>query len=204
MILYGGGDHALGLWELCQLAGIPCTGFFDDGEGPFTLPGSLWLGPYDPTRSPEEPLIIAITDNTIRRNLSLRVRHPIAPPLIHPRAYVSPSAELEAGVVVLAGAVVHSQARIGAHTIINSGAIVEHFTEIGAFCHLSPGVIAACRSKVGDSCFIGSGAILVPNSQVGEGCIVGAGSLVLRELPPFTRAWGHPAVPQDQKPHLGA
>lgn len=192
----------MGLWELCQLAGIPLIGFFDDGEGPFTLPGALWLGPYDPVRYPEEPLLIAITDNTIRRNLSLRIRHPIAPPLIHPRAYVSASAQLGPGVVVLAGAVVHSQARLGAHTIINSGAIVEHFAEIGAFCHLSPGVIAACRSKVGDSCFVGSGAILVPNSRVGEGCIIGAGSLVLGEIAPFTRAWGHPAVPQTQKPNL--
>ncbi|MCS7189758.1 MAG: NeuD/PglB/VioB family sugar acetyltransferase [Bacteroidia bacterium] len=202
MILYGGGDHALGLWEICQLRGIVVKGFFDDGEGPFALPKEAHLGAYDPTIYPEEPIIVAITDNTIRRNLSLRIKHPIAPPLVHPHAYVAPSATLENGVVVLAGAVIHSQSYIGAHAIINSGAIVEHFARIGAFTHLSPGVIAACRSEVGEGCFIGTGAIIVPHVSVGEGCIVGAGSLVLHKLPPFTRAWGHPAKSQAESPLL--
>lgn len=202
MILYGAGDHALGLWEICQLQGIPVEGFFDDGPGPFTLPQEKHLGPYDPSVMPEVPVLIAITDNTVRRNLSLRVKHPIAEALVHPRAYVSPSARLAPGVVVLAGAVVHSRAEIGPHTIINSGAVVEHFAQVGAYCHLSPGAIAACRSVIGDSCFIGTGAIVVPHTEVGEGCIIGAGSLVLRPLPPFTRAWGHPAQPQEQKPNL--
>ncbi|MCX7606705.1 MAG: acetyltransferase [Bacteroidia bacterium] len=202
MILYGGGDHALGLWEILELQGHRLEGFFDDGEGPFTLPPALHLGPYDPTVYAESPLLIAITDNTIRRNLSLRVHHAIAPPLIHPRAYVSPSASLEVGTVVLAGAIVHSRAHIGPHSIVNSGAVVEHFARIGAFCHLSPGAIAACRSEIGDGCFIGTGAIITPHRRIGEGCIVGAGSLVLRDLPPFTRAWGHPASPQEEKPTL--
>lgn len=202
MILYGGGDHALGLWEILNLLGLPFEGFFDDGEGPFALPQEFHLGAYDPQKYPTTPLLIAITDNTIRRNLSLRVLHPVAPPLIHPRSYVSPSAHVEAGTVVLAGAVVHSRAYVGPHTILNTGSIVEHFARVGSFCHLSPGAIAACRSSVGDHTFIGAGAVIVPHTQVGEGCIIGAGSLVLRDLPPFTRAWGHPAKPQSENPTL--
>lgn len=196
MILYGGGDHALGLWEIIQLLELPFVGFFDDGTGPFALPEEYHLGPYAPHIHPETPLIIAITDNTIRRNLSLRVRHPIAPALVHPRAYVSPSARLAPGVVVLPGAIVHSRAEIGPHVIINSGAVVEHFVRIGAFTHLSSRSVAGCRSEIGESCFIATGAIVAPNARVGEGCIVGAGSLVLHELPPFTKAWGVPAKPQ--------
>lgn len=196
MILYGGGDHALGLWEAIQLLGLPFEGFFDDGEAPFALPAEFHLGAYDPQVYPDVPLLIAITDNTIRRNLALRVRHPIAPALVHPWAYVSPSARLAPGVVVLPGAVVHSRAEIGAHTIINSGAVVEHFVRIGAFSHLSSRSVAGCRSEIGEICFIATGAIVAPNARVGEGCIVGAGSLVLHELPPFTKAWGVPAKPQ--------
>lgn len=196
MILYGGGDHALGLWEAIQLLGLPFEGFFDDGEGPFVLPEAFHLGPYNPQIHPDAPLLIAITDNTIRRNLALRVQHRIAPALIHPHAYVSPSAELAAGVVVLPGAIIHSRAEIGAHTIINSGAVVEHFVRIGAFTHLSSRSVAGCRSTIGDSCFIATGAIVAPGARVGEGCVVGAGSLVLHELPPFTKAWGVPAKPQ--------
>lgn len=196
MILYGGGDHALGLWEIIQLLELPFVGFFDDGVGPFALPEEYHLGPYAAHIYPETPLLIAITDNTIRRNLSLRVRHPIASALVHPRAYVSPSARLAPGVVVLPGAVVHSRAEIGPHVIINSGAVVEHFVRIGAFTHLSSRSVAGCRSEIGESCFIATGAIIAPNARVGEGCIVGAGSLVLHELPPFTKAWGVPAKPQ--------
>ncbi|MCS6895340.1 MAG: hypothetical protein NZZ60_04230 [Bacteroidia bacterium] len=197
MILYGGGDHALGLWEAIQQLGLPFHGFFDDGEGPFVLPEEFHLGPYDSGVYASVPIIIAITDNVIRRNLSLRVKHPIAPPLIHPKAYVSPSASLSSGVVVLPGAVIHSRAEIGPHVIINSGAVVEHFVRIGAFAHLSSRSVAGCRSEIGESCFIATGAIIAPNARVGEGCIVGAGSLVLRELAPFTKAWGVPAKPQE-------
>jgi len=200
VILYGGGDHALAVWEILQLLKIPCEGFFDDGEGPFTLPAALHLGPYSPEVLPSTPVLLAMTDNTVRRNLSLRVRHPIAPPVVHPRAYVSASASVGPGAVVLAGAVVHSRARVGAHTIVNTGAVVEHFAEVGSFCHLSPGVIVGCRSRVGGACFVGSGAIIVPKAAVGEGCVIGAGSLVLKDLPPFTRAWGHPARPQSENP----
>lgn len=196
MILYGGGDHALGLWEAIQLLELPFEGFFDDGEGPFALPERFHLGPYDPQVCSDSPLLIAITDNTIRRNLSLRVRHPIAPALVHPQAYVSPSARLSNGVVVLPCAVIHSRAEVGSHTIINSGAVVEHFVRIGAFTHLSSRSVAGCRSEIGDSCFIATGAVVAPNARVGEGCVVGAGSLVLHELPPFTKAWGVPAKPQ--------
>ncbi|MEN3040892.1 MAG: acetyltransferase [Bacteroidia bacterium] len=199
MILYGGGDHALGLWEIIQQLELPFHGFFDDGEGPFALPQELHLGPYDPSLHASSPIIIAITDNTIRRNLSLRVRHPIAPPLIHPKAYVSPSAKLGLGVVVLPGAVVHSRAEIGPHAIVNSGAVVEHFVRIGAFSHLSSRSVAGCRSEIGASCFIATGAIIAPGVRVGEGCIVGAGSLVLHDLAPFTRAWGVPAKPQERQ-----
>lgn len=196
MILYGGGDHALGLWEILQLHQIPFDGFFDDGEGPFALPEELHLGPYDPAVKPFSPLIIAITDNTIRRNLSLRVQHPFAPPLIHPHAYVSPSARLKRGTVVLPGAIIHSRVEIGEHVIINSGVVVEHFVQIGDFTHLSSRSVAGCRSQIGEMCFVGTGAIIAPNARIGEGCIVGAGSLVLHELPPFTKAWGVPAKPQ--------
>jgi len=200
VILYGGGDHALAVWETLQLLGIPCEGFFDDGEGPFTLPADLYLGPYSPDVLPTVPVLLAMTDNTIRRNLSLRLRHPLAPPVVHPRAYISPSALVAEGTGVLAGAVVHTRAHVGAPAIVNTGAVGEHFAEVGSLCHLSPGVIVGCRSRVGDACFIGSGAILVPKASVGEGCVIGAGSLVLKDLPPFTRAWGHPAKPQSEAP----
>ncbi|MCS6789719.1 MAG: acetyltransferase [Bacteroidia bacterium] len=199
MILYGGGDHGYSLYEILTLLGEPLEGFFDDREEGFLLPKEKYLGSYDPAILPESPVLIAITDNTIRRNLSLRVRHRIGAPLIHPRAYVAPSAILEPGVVVMAGAVIHSQAYIGAHTIINTGAVVEHFVRVGAFTHISPGVVLACRSQVGDSCFIGTGALIVPHVKVGEGAIVGAGSLVLRDVPAFARVWGHPAQPQSPK-----
>ncbi|MCX8112531.1 MAG: hypothetical protein N3E49_04955 [Bacteroidia bacterium] len=196
MILYGGGDHALGLWETIQLLELPFQGFFDDGPGPFALPESFHLGPYDPTVHPNVHLVIAITDNAIRRNLALRVRHPIASALVHPTAYVSPSAKLSPGVTVLPGAVIHSAVQIDVHTIINTGVVVEHFVRIGAFCHLSSRSVAGCRSEVGSGCLIATGAIVAPGAKVGEGCVVGAGSVVLHELPPFTKAWGIPAKPQ--------
>jgi len=44
--------------------------------------------------------------------------------VVHPRAFVSPSASIGAGRVIMPGAIVNARSMIGNHCIINSGAIV--------------------------------------------------------------------------------
>lgn len=49
------------------------------------------------------------------------------------------------------------------------------------------------RIVLKDGCSIGMGTIILPGVTVGEGAIVGAGSLVVKDIPAWTIAVGHPA-----------
>ena len=87
-----------------------------------------------------------------------------APPVIHSHSWVSPTARLDDGVVVLAGAIVQPGAAVGACCIINTGAIVEHDCVIDDGCHVAPGAVVLGGCSIGRCCLIGAGAVLLPGS----------------------------------------
>ncbi len=112
---------------------------------------------------------------------------------IHPRAVVAVDAELSAGVVIVAGAVVNPGARIGGHTIINTCASVDHECVVGAAVHIGPGARLGGRVKIGDEVWIGMGATVLDRRQIGARSIVGAGSVVTKDLDADVVAYGLPA-----------
>ena len=63
----------------------------------------------------------------------------VLPRLIHATAYVSPTAEVEAGTVVLPLAIINTDCRIQSGCIINCGSIVDHGCVIEEGVHISPG-----------------------------------------------------------------
>lgn len=97
-------------------------------------------------------------------------------PLVHPAAWVSSSATLESGSVVLAGAVVQPNVRIGRGVIVNSGAIVEHDSTVGDGSHIAPGAIVLGACEVGRFCMIGAGAVILPQVRVSDRSLVAAGT----------------------------
>lgn len=70
------------------------------------------------------------------------------PALIHPTAYVSPSAKVEAGSIVCAKAVVHTNASLKKGCIISVGALVDHDSTINEYVHIDTGAIVKAGSKV--------------------------------------------------------
>ena len=56
--------------------------------------------------------------------------------LVHPTAYVSPSAKLEPGCCVEPLAVVQTDAALGTATFVASGAVVRHNATVGDYCHI--------------------------------------------------------------------
>jgi acetyltransferase EpsM len=117
--------------------------------------------------------------------------------VVHDTAWVSPSATLDAGAVILAGAIVDAGARIGRHAIVNSGAIVEHDVTVGAFSQLAPGAVVGGGTSIGDGAFIGLGARVRDHVAIGESAIVGMGAVVVGDVAPCTTVVGHPAAPRE-------
>src|SRR6478736_4876192 len=130
VIIYGAGGQARVLLELIERAGIcPLAGFVDDNPDMHgtKIGGLPVLGSIDRLASVVRVhrihrAVIAIGDNVVRKKFadhakSIGLRLPV---LIHPNAYVSPTAHLGEGTVVLAGAVVGPDAKIGDLCIINT------------------------------------------------------------------------------------
>ena len=104
------------------------------------------------------------------------------PALVHPAAWICPSAKLTQGVQIMAGAVVQPECCIGENSIINTHASIDHDCVIGAHVHIAPGATLCGNVRVSDGAFIAAGATLIQGVTVGLGAVVGAGSILTRDL----------------------
>jgi UDP-N-acetylbacillosamine N-acetyltransferase len=88
-----------------------------------------------------EWLVPAIGDNSARMEVVDLAGPFLAPTLVHPAAWVSPSAVLGAGTVVLPNALVQTGAEVGRGVIVHVGAIVDHHGRVGDGVYLAQGSI---------------------------------------------------------------
>ena len=116
--------------------------------------------------------------------------------VVHSRAWVSPSADLAPGTVVLVGAIVNAGARVGAHGIVNSRAVIEHDVRIGDFVHVGPGAIVGGGATIGSDVTLGMGALVRDHIVVGDGATIGMGAVVVGDVPPGATVVGSPARPR--------
>ena len=113
--------------------------------------------------------------------------------VVHPTAYVAPSARLGAGVVVAPFAVVSIDTEVGAHTVVNVHCSLGHDCRIGAYGVLSPFVAVSGNAVLEDEVFVGTHATVVPKRTIGRRSQVGAGSVVTRDVEPGSLVIGAPA-----------
>jgi len=196
IILLGGGGHARVVAEAALLGGRRVAGLLDDRPDAVIRLGELQiarLGPFEHLSAvADEACIVAVGDLALRRELIGRLAGEAAT-VVHPSAFVSPSAAVGEGVFVGPGAVVHTLARVGDHAIVNTGAIVEHECEIGENAHVAGGAVLGGAASVGADTIVGLGARGLPGVRVGSGCVVGAGAVVVRDVPDGKTVKGVPA-----------
>ena len=81
--------------------------------------------------------------------------------LVHPTAYVSPTATIGQGTVVLPHAVVNTGVKIGKGCLINCGAIIDHGCIIEDGVHLCLGVVIKRENRIIALSKIEAGAIVL-------------------------------------------
>lgn len=113
--------------------------------------------------------------------------------VIHPSAIIASQAELEAGVQIMAAAVVQPGSRVGSNAIVNTGAIVDHDCMVGAHAHIGPRAVLSGGVRVEAGAHIGTGACIIQGISIGASSIVGAGAVVIKDVPPGVTVVGVPA-----------
>lgn len=196
LLLLGGGGHARACIDVLLAEGKwAIRGIIEqDGhQGPSPL-GFPVLGTdsdLEKLVDAASPVFIAVgqlTSPAVRRGLHDRALKSGAsfPVVQSPHAYVSPTATVGPGSIIMHGAIVNTRAQVGKQCIINSQALIEHDAMLGDFCHVSTGALINGGVSIGEGCFIGSGAIVREGVDIGDDVVVGAGVRVMKDLPSGT------------------
>jgi sugar O-acyltransferase (sialic acid O-acetyltransferase NeuD family) len=204
LVVYGAGGHGRVVLDAALVSGANVLGFLDDRLAPGSVVAGLpvlgssgWLGQHSGIG-----VALGVGDNSIRERIAgevVRAGSGLAT-VIHPRAVVAASAEVEAGAVVLALSVINPGARVGRGAIVNSGAVVEHDVELGEFSHVSPNATLGGAARLGRAAHLGLAACVLPGRSVGAGSTVGAGAVVTRDIGAGVVVVGVPARSMPRKP----
>ena len=85
--------------------------------------------------------------------------------LIHPTAYISPTATISSGCVILPHAIVNTDVVVGKGCIINLGAIVDHGCILEQGVHIAPGAIVKGENRIAKCSKIEAGEVVERGSR---------------------------------------
>lgn len=180
VVIVGAGGHGQSVAEaLASQGGVSVVGFLDDGAPVgSTVLGLPVLGKVRALSAQvgqADAALVAIGNNAVREKLTaqvLAVGLALAT-VVHPRAFVAPSARVGPGTAIMAGAIVGTCAQLGQGSIVNCGAVVDHHAVVEDFGHLG---VSACMAG---GARLGRGAWMQAGCALGYGVVVPAGSVLL-------------------------
>ncbi len=197
LLVFGGGGHAKSVIDMIRAIGkFRIVGIVDDHMDA----GSLVLGVpvlggadlLDEYRQRGVKLAVNTVGGIGKPEIRVQIYNRLRdagyqfPTLVHPKAFVEPTAILEDGTQVLPLAYIGSDSRIGFGCIINYGAIVSHDCDLAACVNLSPGATLAGGVHVGDRSQIGMRATINLDLFVGSDVRIGNGATVKKNVPDGT------------------
>ena len=163
LLILGAGGHGRCIAELAiQLDQYAQIAFLDDSWQEGTCRNSKIIGRMDSLKDHTvfTHAVVGIGNNSVRETLQQRVLaegFELAT-LVHPAAWVSPSAQLGRGCVVFAGVVIGPATQIGDGAIVNCNATVDHDGIVGDFAQLGVGVQLAGGCHIGQGAFVQAGS----------------------------------------------
>lgn len=151
LLVVGAGSFATEVEEIANLCGYSETAFLDDNlDNTRCKPVLGCLNDLVRIGRQYDSVVIAFGNNEMRMKYFIRAEKAgfNLPALIHPTAYVSPEARIEAGCIVRTGAVISRYVHLGKAVIVNIGAMIDHDCCVGDGSHLLIGSVIRNKATV--------------------------------------------------------
>jgi len=161
LLILGAGGYGKTIYEMArQLGCYDKIGFLDDDRSGANILGGC--DEYAQFADENTYMYPAFGRNELRLHWleKLEGEGIPMPTLVHPSAYVSPTANLGAGTVVLPMAVVNTGVTVGSGCIINIGVLIDHDTILEDGVHLAPGAIVKAENRIPKGMKIDSGMVV--------------------------------------------
>ncbi len=195
ILVYGGGGHGKSVIDLLRTLGTyHLIGIVDDGipvgEEIMSLPllggGEALPGIYAGGTRLAINAVGGIGNILIRLEVFDRLAAEgfACPSIVHPSAWVEPSARISAGVQVFPHAYVGSECHVGYGAIVNTGAIISHDCILEDTVNISPGAILAGGVQIGERALVGMGVTVNLGVKIGAGARIGNGATVKSDVQP--------------------
>ncbi len=140
--------------------------------------------------------VVAVGEPTSRELLYERVtgRGYGLATIVHPSAFVAPSARLGKGVFVKMQSIVSADAVLADNVFVQADAIVGHDVHVGAHTQVSAFSHIAGAAEIGERCYLGVRASVREECHMGDDVVVAMGGVVMeKKVPSHVLAMGNPA-----------
>ncbi|GJE52251.1 UDP-3-O-(3-hydroxymyristoyl)glucosamine N-acyltransferase [Methylobacterium tardum] len=114
--------------------------------------------------------------------------------IVHPMAYIAPSAVIGAGAIIYPGVFVGPFVQLGANVVLHAQVAVHHDARLDASVVLSPGALLCGHTVCGTAAFLGTGASILPKMRLGAYSKLSAGSVLRRPAGDGCLLHGNPAT----------
>ena len=160
LLILGAGGYGRTVADVAAQLGYEHIRFLDDGRTGADILGKC--GEFEGFLDRDTDIYPAFGHNGNRMKWLdiFREKGLSVPTLIHPRSYVSPTAKIGTGTVVLPMAVVNTGVTVEDGCIINIGALIDHDSIIEAGCHLAPGAIVKAENRIRTGMKVESGTVI--------------------------------------------
>lgn len=181
LLIVGAGGHGKSVADAALASGtFTLSGFLDDqAKNVWEFPVFGGTQEIAAWRTVADAAIVAIGNNGLRQKLQqqlMQAGYTVAT-VIHPRAIVSPRADVGVGCAVMAGAIIGTEAKLGMGVIVNSGAVADHHCIIEDYGHLGVAAAMAGGTQLGAGAWMQAGSALGYGVKVPSGTILPPGSI---------------------------
>jgi len=110
-----------------------------------------------------------------------------------PNSWISESASIGIGSVIMWNSYIGSNSNLGENTIVMPGVFVGHDAKLGDFSVVAANVSIASGVTIGPQSYLGANCTIREGLSIGEKSFIGAGAVVVKDVPPNSTFVGNPA-----------